>query len=789
MNTLNQKAINKLEYMQVMNRLSEYAVSYSAKQTILKMVPISDYISAVNLLNQTLEADKYITMYNICPDYSFDSINDIAEKAVVNSTLSMGELLKVKRMLKISRLIHSQLSTPINECHLLFEMAEAIYSNKPIEDSIDFAIISEDEMNDRASPELYSLRNAIRRTNQDIKEKLDGYIRSSETSKYMQDSIVTIRSDRYVIPVKQEFKNNVSGIIHDQSASGATVFIEPIAIVNLNNQLRQQIIEEAREVERILKDFTAKVRVFALELVRNEQIVTSLDCIYARAHYAHATKSQQPKLNNKGFIHIVEGRHPLLNPATVVPVSIKLGDTYNIVVITGPNTGGKTVSLKLVGLFTLMAESGLFIPCQYCELSIFTNVWCDIGDEQSIEQSLSTFSSHITNISNITKELTSDSLILLDELGAGTEPNEGAALAIAITQFILSSGARAVLTTHYSQLKEYSLTTDGIENASMEFNPVTFVPTYKLVLGIPGSSNAIEIAKRLGLNEEIIKFARSNLSAESISFENILRHAEQIRQQSQEELSQTMAIKGQLADEKRRAQIAADNLENQRDLLLKNSKSEAKRIVTDALSQTDELLSQVKDLVNRGLLEEKELFNARKIIGNINDLKYDTETAEIAYEYGTSVDINKLKPQDIVYVPSLNSQATVLSIKKNKAELQVGKVRTLIDISMLYYPNTTNQTKGQTSSHNIKTEIKTRVAPTEINLLGYNVEDAIAEVDAFIDNAIICNLLTIRVVHGMGTGALRSGLHRHFATHPSIDSYRLGKHGEGDSGVTILSLK
>lgn len=543
--------LKKLELKKVLEDVAEYSQSVSAKNMILSTLPEVDSNKVRRLLDETDEAVKLINFYNVSPGFNFDSIREIADKAKILSTLSMKELLYVKRILSTSRSVSNAFSgVEDEEIFLLRQYTSMIYCNRSVEESIEFAVISEDEMNDRASDELYRIRTAIRRTNDEIKQKLNSYLHSSSISKYMQDSLITVREQRYVIPVKTEYKSYVPGLIHDQSASGATVFIEPMAIVNLNNKLKELYIDEKNEIERILIEFTSEISKFSDRLKENENILAYLDAVFSKAKYANDTRCTMPIVNDKGYIDIRNGRHPLIEKDKVVPISVRLGSGYNILLITGPNTGGKTVSLKTVGLFVLMAGCGLMLPCSRdSEISVFDNIFCDIGDEQSIEQSLSTFSGHITNISEIVKELSPRTLVLLDEIGAGTEPNEGAALAMAITEFILDSGAKAIITTHYSQLKEYSLITPGIENASMEFDPSTFAPTYKLIIGVPGSSNAIEIASRLGLDKKITEAARSKLSEEKISFENVLRQAESIRQRYEKTNEEIENIRNELAEE------------------------------------------------------------------------------------------------------------------------------------------------------------------------------------------------------------------------------------------------
>ncbi|MEG2159284.1 MAG: endonuclease MutS2, partial [Clostridia bacterium] len=517
------------------------------------------------------------------------------------------------RILRISRQLQKSF-TDFNQgdISILLSYYNTLYTDKTIEDDIDFSIVSETEMNDKASDKLYAIRQKIRKTNSDIKIKLTSYTKSGEMSKYMQESIVTIREGRYVIPVKQEYKGYIQGLVHDQSATGATLFIEPLAIVNLNNELKELEISEKDEMEAILKDFTARISKFSPYLRQNQTTIATLDCIFAKAQYGVKIRAIKPIVNDIGYTNLISARHPLIDKNKVVPISIHFGKENDIVVITGPNTGGKTVSLKTVGLLSILSAVGIFVPAEeHSEISVYDNIFCDIGDEQSIEQSLSTFSSHIRNISDILDNVNNKSLVLIDEIGAGTEPNEGSALAVAITEFLLQSGCKAVVTTHYSQLKEFSLITDKIENASMEFNSKTFEPTYKLILGVPGNSNAIDIASTLGLSKEVISCARGKLSDEVVSFEKVLQNAETIRQQYEVKKSETEEVTRNLKIELDKAHRQNDSLTAEREKLLKNSKTEAKRIINEAQEESKELIEQLKSLVKSGNIEEKELFNAR----------------------------------------------------------------------------------------------------------------------------------------------------------------------------------
>lgn len=785
------KVYKKLELDAILTSVAAHAVSDVAKRQIINTEPSNDIAAVRRLLEETSEACRNISVYNIIPEFSFDSVAVIADKAKILSTLSMAELLCVMRLLRVSRLVMSALTSVDDESITILPcMARGIFCDRKLEDDIDFAILSEDMMNDRASSHLYSIRQSIKRANEEVKNKLQQYIKSAQYQKYLQDAIITVREDRYVIPVKQEYRGYIKGLVHDVSGSGATLFVEPVEIVNLNNQIKILLKEEAAEIDRILREFTARVGEISGALVENEKIVASLDAIYARAHYADEIRGTVPKINARGYINIKKGRHPLIDKNKVVPVSISLGKTFDILVVTGPNTGGKTVSLKSVGLFVLMAGCGLFLPCEEeSEISLFDEIYCDIGDEQSIEQSLSTFSGHMTNIADILKNITPNSLILFDELGAGTEPNEGAALALAITEYILSVKAKAIITTHYTQLKEFSLVTDRVENASMEFDLTTFAPTYKLVVGVPGSSNAIQIAKRLGIGDDIIENAKSKLSAEKVSFENVLQRAEKLRQQYENTNEEIAEMKRSLAKELETAKNQNKILASEREQLLKNSKAEAKRIVQETTEESKRLLDELKKIIRRYNADESILFELRSKIKKFGDKKYEND--ENIPNFSKPIEFDSIKVGDYVFVKKLNATGKVLSKNesKKKLEVAVGAMKISASANDLAEALKTAEDIGQAKTVSVKTNIAAKTLTNEINLIGQTVDEALVNLDAFIDSCLVASINEIRIIHGRGTGALMKGVQDHLKKHAHVAEFRLGAYGEGDRGVTIAKLK
>ena len=792
---INTKTLNKLQYFDILAQVAEFSVSSVAKQKVLSLLPTSDFDECQKMLaeiDQAYNLFKFETSF----DLSVDDVTEICALARVGSCLSMGNLLQIMRVLRTSRNLQASLFADYGiDISLLQARAYALFNDKQLEEDIDFAILSDEEMNDKASAELYAIRKRIKAINADIKQKLQSYTRNGELSKYLQDSIVTLRGDRYVIPVKSEYKGYVQGIVHDQSSTGATLFIEPMAIVQLNNSLREAMLEEKAEIQRILQAFTDRVSPISSQILIAEQTISDIDVIFSKVKYGIENKCALPKINNQGIIDIKKARHPLLDKRKVVPISVKLGKDYDIIVITGPNTGGKTVTLKTIGLMCALAMTGMLIPCQEeSVVSFFDDIFCDIGDEQSIEQNLSTFSGHITNLRDILAVCGNGNLVLIDEVGAGTEPNEGTALALAICEFLRRSGAKCVVTTHYGKLKEYSLSTDRVENASMEFDLQTLAPTYKLIMGMPGSSNALAIAQKLGMRQDIIDYARENVADEKASFEQALQSADDIRKQYEAQLAEVELIKKKLLDEQARAAKLNDSLQNERDKLLKGSREDAKRIIEKAKAQAQEIIAELKDLLARAELTDGDLFVARATAKKLSSIDIgETDDQEEIIFTGEQVDFAKLKVGDVVFSQKMQVQVRVVDIRsKSRIKVRTGNLTTEVKADDLYYSvaeTNKKRTKHHAPTGKPKTEINTRRFENEINVIGQTVDEAIANVDAFIDSAVLSGVGQLWVIHGMGTGRLRAGLHAHFKRHPNVKDFRLGVYGEGESGVTVLTLK
>lgn len=791
---INEKTLNKLQYKDILVTASSFCISSLAKYKVQSLTPAESYDDAVRLIEETKQAYTLL-QYETSFDLSVDDVAETCALAKVGSCLSMKQLLQVMRVLRTAR--HLQTSLFVNygiDISLLQARAYLLYNDKELEDDIDFAIISDEEMNDKASDDLYAIRKRIKAINADIKQKLQSYTKNSEMSKYLQDTIVTLRGDRYVIPVKQEYKSYVSGIVHDQSSTGATLFIEPMAIVQLNNALREAMLDEKVEIQRILQAFTDRISPVAERIAIAEDTISDIDVIFSKVKYALENRCTLPKINNSGIIDIKKARHPLLDKRKVVPITVKLGENYDIIVITGPNTGGKTVTLKTVGLMCAMAMTGLFIPCQEeSAVSFFDDILCDIGDEQSIEQNLSTFSGHITNLRDILNTCKVGNLVLIDEVGAGTEPNEGAALALAITDFLRRSGAKGVITTHYGRLKEYSLSTPRVENASMEFDLQTLAPTYKLIMGVPGSSNAIAIASKLGMRQDVIALAKDNVSDEKLSFERVLQNADQIRKEYEDKLEQLEQDHKRLREQMALTDKLNGNLQNERNKLLAGSREEAKKIVAKAKEEAGALIAEIKELINKENISDRELFVARSIAKKINEVEIaeHEDDDEIIFT-GDKIDFSKLKVGDIVYSKKLGVQVKIADIRgKSRIKVKCGGITTEVNADDLYQ-SVSETNKSKSKAHvggKSKSQINTRSFNNEINVIGQTVDDAIMTVDEFIDAAVVAGLTQIWVIHGMGTGRLRAGLHAHFRHHPNVAEFRLGVYGEGESGVTVLKLK
>ncbi|HEY8363853.1 MAG TPA: endonuclease MutS2 [Tissierellaceae bacterium] len=792
---MKEKTLKTLEYYKIVELLVERAESSLGKEKAKELKPSTDIDEIERLQIETEEAYSLLIKRGNPPLYGIHNIAPDVRRAKIGGVLTPDRLLKIADLLRVSRALKNYLRESKDDKASSYPIIEGLIGNlevfKHIEDEIDNAIVSENEISDNASPTLRSIRKQIASKNEAIRGKLNEIVNSPNYRKYLQDNIVTIRDGRFVIPVKAENRANVPGLVHDMSGSGATLFIEPMAVVQLNNELRELELKEREEIERILKTLSELVAEEAEGIINNQKILQELDFIFAKGKLAMDMMATRPILNTRGYINIKKGRHPLLKVEKVVPIDVYLGKDFNTLIITGPNTGGKTVTLKTVGLLTLMAQSGLHIPADFnSEIAVFNQVFADIGDEQSIEQSLSTFSSHMVNIVDILENLEYNSLILFDELGAGTDPTEGAALAMAILDYLLKLNVRTIATTHYSQLKMYALTTKGVKNASVEFDVETLSPTYRLLIGVPGKSNAFEISKRLGLKEDIINYARTLISKENIEFEDVLQAIEKDRIAIEENRAE--AERYRLEVEKLKEDLAREKEKTRemREKILQKAKEEARNILKQAKEEADNI---VKEL--RVISEEIEKDRIKRIQEAQEKLKKKLEKAEAEVSSGIfnikSNDPPKnLKVGETVEVLPYNQLGTVLEEpdENGNVKVQVGIMKITAHISTLRRSQKEEEAKAKSSIKNIIGS-KTKDIKTEIDLRGKNLDEAFLELDKYLDDVYISGVKEISIIHGKGTGVLRDGIQKYLKSHKYVKSFRLGKYGEGGDGVTIVEMK
>ena len=728
------------------------------------------------------------------PMIPFADVRASLHLAQIGSALSPRALLDIAACLRAARAARDALVTDRDNTPMLTANASRLSTNRTLEQAIGDAILSEEEIADRASPELFTIRRKMRSCNERVRERLNGMIHSPTTQKYLQEAIITMRADRYVLPVKQEYRGMVPGIVHDQSATGATIFVEPMAVVEIGNELKQLIASEKAEIDRILRALSAQVAPDAAAIADNLAILAQLDFAFAKASLAREMMACEPKVNDEGRIDIRRGRHPLIDPQKVVPLDIRLGADFTTLIITGPNTGGKTVTLKTTGLFTLMAQSGLQLPAEHgTELAVFDDVFADIGDEQSIEQSLSTFSGHMTNIVSILTQVTPDSLVLFDELGAGTDPTEGAALAQAILSTLLDMHTRTVATTHYSELKEYALTTENVENASVEFDVTTLRPTYRLSIGIPGKSNAFEISRKLGLPEFVIGKAKELLSKEQVRFEDVIANAEYHRQVAEKERQIAEEASREMVAIRNQAEAERRKLEEQRERSIKKAKEEAKRIVENARRESDAIIAELRAMKKAGGAQEHEIQRVRKQVDTAQEALAD-KPEEAAGEVPKSVKVG-----DMVHIASMDVDATVMSLPDAKGYLQlkVGMMKMRAQMSDLRTLSLTQKLikkeqkkqEHKRAMREQRVDVMTRPVRQELDVRGMALDEAIPEVQKFLDDAMLSSLGEVSIIHGNGTGILRAGIQDCLRRHPCVSSFRLGRYGEGETGVTIVSLK
>lgn len=780
-----EKVLKTLEYDKIRAMVAERTQCCTGRELAEAMEPVFTNGEAASQMALTAEAEKLLIRTGRSPAEGFPDMRGCLKRAHAALYLSPGELLGVARCLKAIRLCKEALESA-EDCPLLGNLAQWLQAHRSIEEEIGRCIAGEEEISDGASPALLRIRRSMRIANDRVRERLGNMIRSATFQKYLQEPLVTIRNGRFVLPVKQEYRQNVPGLIHDQSGSGATLFIEPTAVVELGNEYKKLLGEEEEEIQRILSELTALCAPYNQDILEGLGILGQVDLAFAKARLGREMEGVQPEMDQQGFLRIIKGRHPLIPKEQVVPIDVWLGEEFTTLIITGPNTGGKTVTLKTVGLFALMAQSGLFIPAQTgSRLPVFQAVYGDIGDEQSIEQSLSTFSSHMTNIVEILKQADAGSLVLLDELGAGTDPVEGAALAMSILEELHSRGCRTVATTHYSEIKAFALTRAGMENASMEFDVDRLCPTYRLFIGIPGKSNAFEISKRLGMEERLIEKAREYLKNEDVKFEDVISGAEAQRRQAEEERRLAAAERDATAKLREEMEKQRARLEGERETLRAKAREDSRRLVNETREEMEKLVAAIRAIPG---LDQRA---ADRVIQRSRDAlrKREADLAEPLEKKSQDPGAapKQVRPGETVRILSLDQKATVLSPADAKGDVQVqaGIMKLTVKLKDLRLIQDTAPTKGVG-----KVQLDTqRQGGLELDVRGKLVDEAILEVDRYIDNCLMSGLDQVSIIHGKGTGALRAGIQDYLKRDKRVKSYRMGAYGEGDAGVTVVTLK
>lgn len=791
---MNEKALKTLEYYKIIDMLEAFATSSIGKNKCRQLRPLDNLTEIETMQQETADALSRIYQKG---SLSFSGVKDVRgslKRLEVGSTLGIGELLAIRSLLEnASRAkAYSRRETENEHTDSLDNMFELIEPLSPLATEIGRCIFSEDEISDDASTGLRQVRRSMKLTNDKIHTQLSSFV-SGNSRTYLQDAVVTMRNGRYCIPVKAEYKSQVPGMIHDQSSTGSTIFVEPMTIVRLNNEMRELEIQEQKEIEMILSNLSQLAAENLDAIFDDVKLLSELDFIFARAQLAKSQNATEPRFNRDRVIDIKKARHPLIDKHKVVPIDIRIGETFDLLIVTGPNTGGKTVSLKTVGLLTLMGQSGLHIPAfDNSRLSVFREVYADIGDEQSIEQSLSTFSSHMTNVVRFMETADSDSLVLFDELGAGTDPTEGAALAIAILSTLHERGIRAMATTHYSELKVYALSTPGVENASCEFDVETLRPTYRLLIGVPGKSNAFAISQKLGLPLSIIERAKEQISQEDETFEDVLSNLEESRKTIESEREELASYKEEIKTLKEQLEAKQDKLDQRKERIIAEANEEAHRILREAKDYADQTM-RIFNKTGKDSMSAKELEKHRSDLRK----KMDKAGKKVALKTPQKQK-STLRPQDLslgdsVKVMSLNVKGTVSSKPDSKGMLfvQMGILRSKVhisDLQLIDEPVITGPALTRTGAGKIKMN-KSASVRTEINLLGKTVDEAVSELDKYLDDAYLAHLSSVRIVHGKGTGALRKGVHNYLKRLKYVQDFHLAEFGEGDAGVTIVEFK
>lgn len=789
---MKQKYLEKLEYIKILEVLSSFAKTDSGKELCLNLRPFTSKEKVQEALKQTTEAANLKVKKGTPPISYFTPIDLSIKKIESGSFLSISEILEVSTILTMSRELkeyfNSEDSVTLLDFPILERFFSSLYTNLEIEKNISSKILDNQTLDDKASQDLYRIRKEMQKLEGQIKEKLNHFIHSATYSKYIQENVIMIRNDRYVIPVKEEYRSQIKGFIHDFSSSGSTVFIEPVSIFDLNNTMNQLKIEESIEIEKILQKLSSLFFPIIKEIKNNVSLISLLDFIFAKASYSLELDAVEPVLNDDQYISLKKVRHPLISKDKVVPITLELGKDYQVLVITGPNTGGKTVTLKTVGLICLMGASGLHIPASAgSSIYIFDNVFADIGDEQSIQESLSTFSSHMLNIIEILKESTSRSLILVDELGSGTDPIEGSSLAISILETFYKNHSLAIATTHYPEIKNYSLTHEGFENASCEFNVETLSPTYKLLIGIPGKSNAFAISKKLGLDLSILDRASEFLSSDQIHVEELLKGIYDNKLIIEKEKEEIEKNKSQIELLRKSLEKDYSDVQNKEKERIEAAKAEARQILLDAKEEATFLIKQMNEL-------KKNMDPIKQVNDIRNKLNDDIKKLNTAPFGSTKPNENPISAKEIkvgmpIFVTSIMQEGTVLSLpnKSQDLQVQIGSLKMNVNISDLTFSS--KKAPSVPKKNNSSSTLKAQHVSSEIQVIGQTVDEAVFVIDKYLDDCALAGLSPVRIVHGKGTGKLRQGIHTFLKKHPHVKSYRVGTFGEGEMGVTIVELK
>lgn len=791
---MNKFSNKKLELDKILSSCASYACLEPTKRALAALQPSGDISVVRERLAITAECDKLLFRYGAGKVEYFPEVGDLIKRASKGSALSCAELLSVNSLLRSARVCYGSISSADdNEIVKIKQIASRLYFDEALENDISEKILNAEQISDYASDALFSIRSKIKSLNERIRSSLSEYV-SGENTKYLQDGIVTIRGDRYVIPVKAEYKSKVKGFVHDRSQSGATFFIEPEYVLNLNNELISLTIDEKQEVERILKALSARMGAMRERLETDMEVLSEIDGYFARAEYGYSLKAVCPQINKRGYVNIIKGRHPLVDKDEVVPVSVELGKDYSFLLLSGANTGGKTVTLKMVGLFCLMAECGLFIPAAAgSEVCAFKNVFCDVGDSQSIEDSLSTFSSHMTTVAAICDGADNDSLVLIDELGGGTNPDEGQAIARAVTEYLLKRGAKGIITTHFTALKEFAYTLGGIENAAMQFDSATLKPLYSIKIGLAGASNALAVSRRLGMNPEILAAAESYLSDEGRTYDNILKRAEESRIKAQEAEARAAALEAEWAEKSAQAKKLVATLENEKNRLGASARAESRRIINERTARAEELLDEIEGIFKKEEISQNDLIRARTLKNKLKDEAF-REDEQITVDNFKPATAESIKVGGEVFVESLQSKGTVLSFNpaRGEAEVACGSIKLHVNISALKIIPPAPPQKVKKTKPSDKVKVVRKFAPStpmfEINVIGLTVDEALIEVENFIDKALTDNLEQVKIIHGVGTGKLRNAIGQFLKRHRAVKEYRAGMYGEGEIGVTIVIL-